>query len=139
DCTAKIEDSPPGNYDRFSFEDPATQLRGFKTGTGAVAIAPRFKFAYEFGKGGVAAAVDKTMGFVFIDTRGRVIARAFPDDNGPAYSQEGVARIVDARGKIGFVTNRGEMVVPPTYDHAEPFCHDRAEVVVDGATFVIDR
>lgn len=139
DCASRVEDWTPGNHDRFVFVDPFTQGYGFKNGAGAIVIAPRLRFAYEFGPGGVAAAVDETTRFVFLDTKGRVIARAFAFDNGPDYFQEGVARIVDDRGKIGFVTDRGEIAIPPTYDAAEGFCHGVAEVTVGGAMFVVDR
>jgi WG repeat protein len=139
DCAARVEDWKPGNHDRFSFQDPSTQRYGFKNAAGAVVIAPRLRFAYEFGPGGIAAAVDDTTRFVFLDTQGRVIARAFASDNGPDYFQEGVARIIDARGKIGYVTDRGQLAIAPTYDAAESFCHGVAEVTVDGATFVVDR
>lgn len=139
DCASRIEDWKPGNHDRFAFVEPITQRYGFKNAAGAIVIAPNLRFAYEFGPGGVAAAVDDNTRFVYVDTKGRVIARAYAFDNGPDYFQEGVARIVDDRGKIGFVTERGEIAIPPTYDAAEGFCHGVAEVTADGATFHVDR
>lgn len=138
-CEPTIESQPAGNYDRYSFEDPKTGLVGFKNSAGAVVIPATYRFAYEFGTGGIAAAVDGTTPFVFIDSAGKVIAKAYAYDNGPDYFQDGLARIVDPRGKIGFIDNRGKIVITPQFDDAASFCHGKAEVAAGGKTFVIDR
>ena len=94
DCMSSVESAKPGNHDRFAFQG-ADELYGYKNGKGQVVIAPRLRYAYEFKPGGIAAAVDNDASFVFIDTSGKVIARAYAFDNGPDYFQEGLARIVD--------------------------------------------
>jgi hypothetical protein len=138
-CGSQIEDHAAGNHDRYKYEDPATGLTGFKNSAGVVVIKPTYRFAYEFGPGGVAAAVDGTTPFVFIAPSGAVLARAYAFDNGPDYFQEGMARIVDAAGKIGFIDDHGTIAIPPRFDQAEGFCHGRADVVEAGTPFVIDR
>jgi hypothetical protein len=138
-CEPSIEDHSPGNYDRYSFEDAKTGLIGFKTSSGAIVIPARFKFAYEFGDGGIAAAVDGTTPFVFIDSTGKTIAKAYAYDNGPDYFEEGLARIVDPRGKVGYIDTTGKIVIAPQFDDAASFCHGKAEVAAGGKTYVIDR
>jgi hypothetical protein len=138
-CGSEIEDHPPGNHDRFKFEDPATGLFGFKNAAGVVVIQPTYHAVYEFGPGGVSAAIDGKTPFVYLAPSGAVLAKAYAFDNGPDYFQEGMARIVDPAGKIGFIDNRGTIVIPPRFDEASGFCHGRAEVVEAGVTHVIDR
>jgi hypothetical protein len=138
DCESRVESWEPGHHDRYAFEDPATNKFGFKDGRGQIVIPARFHHVYEFGPGGVAAAVDGTSPFVFLAPDGRVIARAYPYDNGPDYFQEGHARIIDARRKVGFLSETGVIVIPPRFDEAESFCHGRADVREGVEWFVID-
>lgn len=138
DCTARIEDWKPGNHDRHAFEDPVTNLHGYKNGAGKIVIAATYRAGYEFGPGGVAAVIDGTTPFLFIDPSGKVIAHAYASDNGPDYFQEGHARIV-ANKKVGFMTDRGQITVPPQFDGAASFCHGKVEVELDGETYYIDK
>ena len=137
DCSSSIEDSAPGNHDRFAFE--SNDLWGYKNAKGAVVIPPTLRHAYEFKPGGVAAAVDGSAKFVFLEPSGNVIAQAYAFDNGPDYFQEGHARIVDANQKIGFINDRGQIAIPPRYDEAGSFCRGKAEVVLAGKPLVIDK
>jgi hypothetical protein len=140
DCIGRVEDSPPGNHDRFRFEDDDGTY-GFKNRRGVVVIAPTFRFAYEFKPGGIAAIVDADATFAFIDPSGKVLARAFAFDNGPDYFQEGFARIVDGAGKIGFISDRGVIVagLRPRFTRAESFCNGMAQVVENGQEVFVDR
>jgi hypothetical protein len=137
-CEPSIEDHKPGNYDRYSFEDAKSGLIGFRNGSGAIVIPARFRFAYEFGDGGIAAAIDGTTPFVFIDSTGKTIAKAYAYDNGPDYFEEGLARIVDSRGKVGYIDTSGKIAIAPQFDDAASFCHGKAEVAAGGKTYVID-
>ena len=138
DCMSRVEMWAPGNHDRYTFEDAATSLYGFKDGKGNIVVQPRFRYAYEFGPGGVAAAVDANAKFVFFGPSGATLADAYPFDNGPDYFQEGYARIVDGNKKVGFVSDRGDIVIAPQFDEAEGFCHGVAEVKLGGATLRVD-
>ena len=138
DCASSVEDSKPGHHDRYAFETP-DGLRGYKDGKGTVVIAPRLRFGYEFKPGGIAAAVDHDGSLVYIDTAGKVIARAYAFDNGPDYFQEGHARIVDGRNKIGFINERGEITMAPRFDEAESFCHGKAAVREGTRRFFINK
>jgi hypothetical protein len=136
-CESSVEDSKPGNHDRFAFESPDGRY-GYKDGKGNVVIAPTLNFAYEFKPGGIAAVVDANAQFAFIDPTGKRIARAYAFDNGPDYFQEGFARIVDDHKKIGFMSDRG-VIIAPQFDSAESFCNGKAQVTRNNETFSIDR
>ena len=138
DCMSTVEDSKPGNVDRFKFEAKGG-LFGFKNGNGDVVIQPTFRFAYEFKPGGIAAAVTSDAKFVFIDPSGKTIARAYAFDNGPDYFQEGMARIIDDNKKIGFISDRGIVMIKPRYDAAESFCSGAAKVEEGGTSSYINR
>lgn len=144
DCAAQVEDSQPGNHDRFAFTEGDEEVYGYKDGKGTVVIAPRFGYAYEFGSGGVAAAVERpttpdgSARFVFIDASGKELAVAYAFDNGPDYFQEGVARIV-ADGKVGFLDRTGVIVIAPQFAGASGFCHGQATVHDGRETWEIDR
>lgn len=138
DCASTVEDSGPGNHDRFAFETN-DGLWGYRDSKGKVVIAPRLRFAYQFKPGGIAAAVDGDSTFVFIDTSGKVIAKAYAFDNGPDYFQEGHARIVDDNKKIGFINDRGQITIAPRFDAAESFCGGKAKVREGGTELFIDK
>lgn len=138
DCTSHTEDSKPGNHDRYGFETPDGH-HGYKDSKGNVVIAPTLRFGYEFKPGGIAAVVDANAQFAFIDTNGKTLARAYAFDNGPDYFQEGFARIVDDKKRVGFISDRGAIVVAPQFDKAESFCGGKAKVMDHGNVFFIDR
>lgn len=143
-CGGQIEDAAPGNHDRFGFEDEGG-LHGFRDGRGAVVIPPRYSFAYEFGAGGVAAVVEApttvagSVRFGFIDPGGRWLADAYAFDNGPDYFQEGLARIVDGAGRVGFLDRGGAVVIAPQFVDAAGFCHGAATVHDGREQWTIDR
>lgn len=68
-------------------------------------------------------------GWVGIDRQERVLFRPYLFDNGPDYPVEGVLRVVNAAGLIGYADPAtGRMVVPPRYEAAFPFENGRARV-----------
>ncbi|MDB4908433.1 MAG: Leptospira repeat protein [Gemmatimonadetes bacterium] len=122
---------------RRVFEDTLTGMKGYRNARGAVVIPARYVAAYEFGSGGVAAVIDGTTPFAFIDSSGRVIARAYAMDNGPDYFQENRARIL-AGDRVGYIDPRGRIVIAPRFERALSFCHGTAEVWEHGTRFSID-
>jgi len=124
-------DHKPGNHGLHGFED-AGGLHGFKDGAGRIVIGARYRFAYEFSKEGIAAAIDLAGRPVFIDTTGAVKAEAYRFDNGPDYFSSGRARVV-ANGKVGFIDERGVLVVTPRWDGATAFC-GKVALVCNGCT-----
>jgi hypothetical protein len=80
-----------------------------------------------FGK--VALVLKPGDGWVGIDRQEQVLFRPFIFDNGPDYAAEGVLRIVNAAGLIGYAdTATGQVVLPPQYEAAFPFENGRAQV-----------
>ena len=140
DCSSHTEDSKPGNHDRYAFEGPDGRY-GYKDSKGNVVIAPTLRFGYEFKPGGIAAVVDANAELAFIDTNGKRVARAYAFDNGPDYFQEGFARIVGEKRRVGFISDRG--VIParlaPRFDKAESFCGGKAKVMEGGNVYFVDR
>ncbi|UOR06439.1 WG repeat-containing protein [Hymenobacter aerilatus] len=68
-------------------------------------------------------------GWVGIDRQERVLFHPYLFDNGPDYPAEGVLRIVNAAGLLGYAdTATGRVVVPPRYEAAFPFEKGRARV-----------
>lgn len=141
-CESDPSGGEPGQRDRFTFEAGDGRF-GYRNQRGDEVIAPRFVFAYEFSKWGLAAAVEAPTEttparFVFIDPSGAVVAQAYAFDNGPDYFQEGLARIV-VDGKVGFIDRGGAIAIPPQFAGASAFCHDRAEVHDGASAWEIDR
>jgi len=142
DCEPFAGGHPPGYHDRYTFEDPASGKTGYRDKAGVVVIAARFDHAYEFSPGGVAGVVDTTSPsgpLLFIAPDGSTIARAFAFDNGPDYFQEGLARIVDDRRRVGFLDSTGKIAIPPRFTHASPMCHGKSKVEDDTGSYFIDR
>ena len=141
-CEPNASGHEPGNHDRYAFEDPVTNLYGYKNKAGVIVIGAIYPSVYEFTPKGIAGVVNpghKASPFAFIDPTGRVIARAYPFDNGPDYFQEGRARIVDDQKRIGFIDESGAIVVPPKFTSAEPYCHGKAHVEFGLDKYWIDR
>ncbi|MFU0841052.1 MAG: WG repeat-containing protein [Burkholderia sp.] len=53
-------------------------------------------------------------------------------DNGPDPVREGMSRIVDENGRIGYVNAKGEVVIKPTFAFGMPFENGRAKVTDTG-------
>lgn len=143
-CGAELEEAPPGNRDRYAVEGHDGTY-GYKNLAGDFVIAPRFGFAYEFSKHGLAAAVERPAApggrarFVFIDPSGAEVAQAYAFDNGPDYFQEGYARVVDEASRIGYLDERGAIAIPPKFTAATAFCHGKAHVELGLDRYWIDR
>lgn len=67
-------------------------------------------------------------GVIAIDTRGRKLFNAYIFDNGPDYPCEGLFRIRDDKGLIGFADTTGKVVIKPRYQAAYGFENGRAQV-----------
>jgi hypothetical protein len=140
-CEPSSSGHKPGNHDRYMFEDPATGKYGFKNKAGTVVLPAIYPSVYEFSPFGVAGVVVEGTGgpFQFIDPTGKTLARAYAFDNGPDYFQEGYARIIDDAKRVGYIDERGRVVIAPRYLSAAPFCRGKAEVEIDGGTHYIDK
>lgn len=82
-----------------------------------------------------------TLGFVFNSRNGKIICfnnkgerlfHVFNYDNGPDYIQEGLFRIEDENGLIGFADSTGNVAITPQFKFAFPFNDGKAKVTFEG-------
>ena len=77
----------------------------------------------------LALVVKPGVGWVGINRREQVLFKAFIFDNGPDYPAQGLMRVVNGAGLIGYAdTATGRVVVGPRYEAAFPFDSGRAQV-----------
>ena len=90
----------------------------------------------------------KKIGFVYenkpkdariicINDAGKELFYVFKYDNGPDYIQEGLFRIMDEDGLVGFADSLGNVVIKPQFKFAYPFEHGKAKVTFSGENKVI--
>lgn len=127
--------------DRVAFQDPKTELWGYRTSDGKVVIPARYSEVTAFdGRGAAAVTIVSSKGhpFRFIDPAGKELGTAFLFDNGPDYWSDGFVRIVDAQGRFGFVDHDGKVAIKPQYAFAYPFCRGVARVAIGDKPAYID-
>jgi hypothetical protein len=112
-------------------------LFGYKDSDGNILIEPKYAMAYEFTKKGVAQVVTEYDWFC-IDNTGKPLLKIFNYDNGPDYYEEGLARYVDDKNKMGFMNEKCEIIIPAKYDFAWPFEKGSAQVC-DGCSKTIEN
>ncbi len=117
-------------YHILSFQDPKTQLFGFKDSDGKIFIDAQYQnsntdtlFAL--------AIVQKNNEWIGINTENEVILKPFIVDNGPDYLSEGLFRFVE-NGKIGFADIDGNKVIPAQFDFITPFENGIANYTLGG-------
>lgn len=69
-------------------------------------------------------------------------ARTFPAfqfDNGKDYVKDGLYRIVDAQGKIGYADEDGTTVIAPRFAFGFPFENGRAKVTDTGKKVTVGK
>lgn len=69
---------------------------------------------------------------VCLDSEGKELFDVFPYDNGPDHVQEGVFRITDKEGRIGFADTLGTILIRPQYKFATPFKDGKAKATFSG-------
>ena len=90
----------------------------------------------------------KKIGFVYenkpkdariicINDAGKELFYVFKYDNGPDYIQEGLFRIMNEDGLVGFADSLGNVVIKPQFKFAYPFEHSKAKVTFSGENKVI--
>ena len=90
----------------------------------------------------------KKLGFVYehkpkdariicINNAGKELFYVFKYDNGPDYIQEGLFRIMNEDGLVGFADSLGNVVIKPQFKFAYPFEHSKAKVTFSGENKVI--
>lgn len=85
----------------------------------------------------------KELGFVYenkpkdariicINDAGKELFYVFKYDNGPDYTQEGLFRIMDEDGLIGFADSLGNVIIEPQFKFAYPFKGGKTKVTLEG-------
>ncbi len=70
---------------------------------------------------------------IAIDRADSLMYRVYRFDNGPDYPEEGLFRIMDEEGNVGFAAaDDGRVIIEPRFAYAEPFEGGRALVADDG-------
>lgn len=106
-----------------SFKDPKTNLFGFKDQNNTIILPPKYGWAYEFNIHNIADVrhdVDGKWKWYKINPLGERLFTSYTFDNGPDYVRSGLSRF-EKNGKIGFVNEKGQVMVEAKYDHTTPF------------------
>ena len=72
---------------------------------------------------------------VCIDHQGKELFYVFKYDNGPDYIREGLFRIMDENGSIGFADSLGNVVIKPQFKFATPFEEGKTQVTRSGKAY----
>lgn len=90
----------------------------------------------------------KKIGFVYenkpkdariicINDAGKELFYVFKYDNGPDYIQEGLFRIMDEDGLVGFADSLGNVIIEPQFKFAYPFKGGKAKATLKGERKVV--
>lgn len=85
---------------------------------------------------GFAASLEGEKGIWYRTPNGDKIVQAYLLDNGPDYFEKGLARFIE-EGKIGFMDEELNKVIPAQFDGAFPFKMGKAKVCI-GCTRIYD-
>lgn len=69
---------------------------------------------------------------VCIDNQGKELFYVFKCDNGPDHIREGLFRIMDDNGLVGFSDSLGNVVIKPQFKFATPFENGKAQTTTSG-------
>ncbi len=74
----------------------------------------------------------KNARIICINDMGKELFYVFKYDNGPDYIQEGLFRIMNEDGLIGFADSLGHVIIEPQFKFAYPFKEGKAKVTLEG-------
>jgi hypothetical protein len=113
---------------------------GYIDKTGALVIAPQFSLAWNFSGGLARVEVRGTM--IYINKQGKTV---FTVPNGFWADQfsEGLANVSiranEGPETWGYINRKGDFVIKPQFQKAEPFYHGLAQVFLNGQEGYIDK
>jgi hypothetical protein len=110
----------PSNTALVPFEDPHTNLMGYKDQNGKIIINAQFVKALPFSTHGVADVYKGGHDWYKINSTGQILFKSYFFDNGPDYYAHDLVRFVD-NNKIGFANMEGKIVIPANFDFAMHF------------------
>lgn len=107
-------------------------LFGYVSESGDTVIPCMYPFAYTDTINHIGFVAEGNGKIVCLDKKGNKLFNVFKYDNGPDYPQEGLFRIIDEDGAIGFADTLGTVIIPPSYKFAFPFKDGKAKVTYEG-------
>lgn len=112
-------------------------LYGYTNAKGDTVINCVYPLVYTETISQIGFVADSTGHIKCFNHKGKYLFEVFKYDNGPDYPREGLFRVVDKEGFIGFADTKGNLVIPPRFRFAYPFTNGKAKVT-DTGTPVID-
>ncbi len=132
-----------GKEDNRLFVIEKDGLYGYTNAKGDTVIDCVYPLVYTDTITQIGFVADNTGKIKCINHKGKYLFDVFKYDNGPDYPSEGLFRIVDKEGLIGFADTIGNLVIPPRYRFAYPFTNGKAKVTDTGKLLIdsqdIDR
>lgn len=106
---------------------------GYKNEYGQIIIKAKFHVAYTDTITNIGFFMEpKSRRILCINNLGKFLFYTFNYDNGPDYPSEGLFRIVNKEGLIGYSDLSGNVVIAPIYKFAYPFKDGKAKVTSEG-------
>lgn len=106
-------------------------LFGYADSACNIIIEPTYSFAFTDTLNTI-AFVTASENIIAINSKGKYLFMVFNYDNGPDYQSEGLFRIVNKEGEIGFADTLGNVIIKPQYKFAYPFKDGKAKVTNKG-------
>jgi hypothetical protein len=119
-------------HDERLFVVEKDDLFGYISENGDTIIPCIYPLAYTDTINRIGFVADGNGKIVCLDRKGNKLFDVFKYDNGPDYPQEGLFRIIDGEGNVGFADTLGKVIIPPTYKFAFPFKDGKAKVTHGG-------
>lgn len=106
---------------------------GYKNEQGQVVLKAQFPVAYTDTITDIGFVCEsKSNNILCINNLGEPLFLTFKCDNGPDYPSEGLFRIIDSNGLIGYSDLKGNVIIAPIYKFAYPFNGGKAKVASEG-------
>ena len=104
----------------------------YKNAKGEVVIPDdRYPIAYTDTIKTIGFVLKKGQGFWAINTKGEELFKVAGFDNGPDVVRDGLFRIEDEKGLLGFADMDGNVIIPPKFKWVDPFSEGLATVCID--------
>lgn len=107
-------------------------LFGYVCGSDDTIVPCIYHFAYTDTISQIGFVTEENGKIACIEKKGNKLFYVFKYDNGPDYPQEGLFRIINEDGLIGFADTLGKVIIPPTYKFAFPFENGKAKETNEG-------
>lgn len=125
---------PPSSCDWKPFRDAKTDLWGYKDSSGEVMVEAEYLSVRAFDRNNLGALEDSEGDWNYVDCDGDTMNTydIWPAGGkpGPDRFSDGLVRTVE-NDRFGYLNYHGNFVIPPVFDHAEPFCRGIARVSED--------